>query len=369
MKRLFWITISVCMLYACNPRNGYTIRGELTGVDGMKVILAKVTANSDEPVPMNSCVIKKGKFKMKGTVEYPEYCVLYVGENGPLPLFVENTVINIAINLKNMQDSKITGSKETDLLVAYFDKMIEFDENLKKVNDDYIAFLLSGETDDEKEKEFMARVEAIRQQPIDYMKQFAAEHPNSMVTALIVDSIFPSYLLPEELELYANGFDDVNSQSPWVQSIKEKVAVAKHLAIGQPFVDIKMPMPDGNEIALSDYAGKGNYVLIDFWASWCTPCRMANPHVVKIYNQYKDKGFEIVGISLDKDKAEWTKAIAADELAWPHMSDLKYWQSEGAKLYSVYSIPHTVLLDRDGTILAKGLQPDELEEKLAELME
>jgi peroxiredoxin len=96
---------------------------------------------------------------------------------------------------------------------------------------------------------------------------------------------------------------------------------------------------------------------------------MANPHVVKIYNQYKDKGFEIVGVSLDMDKDEWIKAIETDELKWPQMSDLQYWQSEGAQLYSVFAIPHTVLLDKDGTILAKGLHPNELENKLAELME
>ena len=361
--------MAACMLHACNLRKGYIIQGELADADGLKVALAKVTADSDDPVPINSCIIKKGKFKMKGMVDYPEYCILYAGDNGPLPLFVENTVIDIVFNLENMQDSKVTGSKETDLLVAYIGKMAEFENNAKKLNDDYISLMLSDETNPEKEEEIIARIDMVRQQRIDNMKQFADEHPNSMVTALIIDSNLSYYLLPEEMELYANGFDAVNSQSSWVQSIKEKVAIAKRLAIGQPFVDIKLPSPDGNEIALSDYAGKGNYVLVDFWASWCAPCRKANPHVVKIYNRYKDKGFEIVGVSLDKDKAEWTKAIAADELTWAQMSDLKYWQSEGARLYSVSSIPHTVLLDRDGTILAIGLQPDELEKKLAELIE
>ena len=366
MKRLFCIVLAVCMLHACSPHKGYIIRGELAGADGLKVVLAKVT--DDEPAPMNSCVIKKGKFQMKGTVEFPEYCILYAGDNGPLPLFVENTVIDVTFNLENMQDSKVTGSKETDLLMAYFDKMAQFENSAQKLNDDYISFKLSGETDPEKEADFIARMNMIRQQPIDYPKQFAEEHPNNMVAALVIDN-YPYYIETEKLEAFANGFDAVNSQSPWVQSIKKRVIVTKRLAIGQPFVDIKLPAPDGNEIALSDYAGKEKYVLIDFWASWCGPCRNANPHVVKIYNQYKDKGFEIVGVSLDMDKAEWTKAIDADKLTWPQMSDLKYWQSEGARLYSVYSIPYTVLLGKDGTILAKGLQSGELEKKLAELIE
>ena len=338
MNRLIWIIIAAAMLHACNPQAEYIIRGELPDANGWKVVLARITAGSDDPVRIDSCVVKRGKFRLKGTVSYPEYCVLYVGDHGPLRLIVENTEIDIDVNLKNIQDSKVTGSKETDLFVEFRNKMVEFEESAQ-------------------------------QQRIDYMKQLVAEYPNSIFTALMIDNILGYYIEPEELESYAEGFDEVNSQSPWVQSIWEKAASAMRLAIGKPFVDIKMPTPDGTEIALSDYAGKDKYVLIDFWASWCGPCRRANPHVVKLYKKYKDKGFEIVGVSFDRAKTEWVNAIEADALTWPQMSDLKYWQSEGAKLYSVNSIPYTVLLDKDGTILDKGLQPDELEKKLAELIE
>jgi len=178
MKNLVWIIIAACMLHACKPHKGYTIMGELADADGMTVILAKVTADSDDPVQMNRCVVKKGKFQMKGTLNFPEYCLLYVGDNGPLPLFVENAVINVAFNLKNMHDSKVTGSQETDLMVAYFDKMSEFEDNLKKVNDDYISLKLSGETDVEKEKGYLARRDSIEQQSINYVKRFAEVHPN-----------------------------------------------------------------------------------------------------------------------------------------------------------------------------------------------
>ncbi|MDR1171603.1 MAG: AhpC/TSA family protein, partial [Bacteroidales bacterium] len=321
MKRFIWIMIAACMLYACREHAGYTIRGELVDADGMKVMLKKITLDSDGAVDMDSCIIEKGKFEMKGTVEYPEYCELYAGDNGPLLIFVENTVIDVAFDLENIQDSKVAGSKETDLFVHFVDTFREFEENAAKVNDDYLSLKLSGEADAEKEKGYVAQMEQIRQQRIDHMKQFAQEYPNSMITALIVDSNLSYYVLPEELESYAAGFDTVNSKSPWVQSIKEKAGAAKRLAIGQPFVDISLPAPDGTEIALSDYAGKGKYVLVDFWASWCRPSRMANPQVVKKYHRYKDKGFEIVGVSLDKDKDEWTKAIEDDALAWPQMSD------------------------------------------------
>ena len=368
MKRLFWIIVAVVMLHAC-AHKGYTIRGELADADGVKVVLKIMIVDSNDPVDIDSCAVKKGKFKMKGILEYPEYYVLYVGDNGPLKFFVENAEIDIVVDLENMQDSKVTGSRETDLFVEYKSQMAVFEDSARKVNDDYMSMKISGEIDVEKEKEYVALMEEIRQQRLDYMKQFTSENSNSIVTALIVDNNLSYYIEPEELEVYVDGFDEVNSQSPWVQNIKEKVEIAKRLAIGQPFVDIMLPTPNGNEISLSDYAGKGNYVLIDFWASWCRPCRLANPHVVALYNKYKDKGFEIVGVSLDRDKAEWIKAIKADALTWPQMSDLKYWQSKGAKLYSVTAIPHTVLLDKDGIIIAKDLETEELDKKLAELLE
>jgi peroxiredoxin len=368
MKHIIWVIVAACMLHACREHTGYTIKGELAGADGMKVVLKKMTVASGDAVDMDSCIVKKGKFEMKGTVEYPEYCELYAGDNGPLLLFVENTVIDVAFDLQNIKNSKVTGSPETDLFGEFNNRMAGFEKSAAKANDDYMSMKLSGEKDVEKEREHLARMEQILQQRTGYMKQFAKEHPNSMVAALVVNNNLVYYVLPEELEPYTAGFDTVNSKSPWVQSIREKAAAAKRLAIGQPFVDIRLPAPDGTGIALSDYAGKGKYVLVDFWASWSRTCRMANPHAVKMYSRYKDKGFEIVGVSLDKDKAEWTKAIEADALPWPQMSDLKFWQSEGAGLYSVNTIPYSVLLDKDGKILAKGLQPDELEKKLAKLL-
>jgi peroxiredoxin len=368
MKRLFWIIVAACMLHACKPHAGYIISGELADADGLKIVLKKRSADAD-PVRIDSCIIAKGKFRMKGIVEYPEYCELYVGDNGPLRLFVENSIINIAVDLKNMQNSEVTGSEENDLFVGFNNQMAVFEQNVKQVNDNYMSLKLSDETDVEKEKECIAQMDTIRQQRIDYMKLFANVHPNSIVTALIVYSNLSYYVLPEEMEYYANGFDEINSQSPWVQGIREKANAVGRLAIGQSFVDIQLTSPDGEEIALSDYAGKDKYVLVDFWASWCRPCRIANPKIVKLYNKYKDKGFEIIGVSLDRDKAEWTKAIEDDALTWIHISDLKFWQSKGARLYAINSIPFTVLLDKDGAILAKGLDADELEKKLAELME
>ena len=367
MKRLVLIIIAACTLYACKEHNGYTIIGDLADANGMEIVLKKVTIDSDEPVEINKCVIKKGKFKMIGTVEFPEYCILYVGDNGPLPLFVENTIIEIAIDLANIQQTKVTGSMETDLLMDYLNVWKKFEEKIEEINEEYITMLISDELDDEKQTEFISQINTIQQQRLDYLKLVVEENPNSVFTSILLQSALLSELEYEELEKFANGFDDVISKSPWVQMFKESAEIAKHLAIGQPFIELTMSNPDGNEISLSNYVGKNKYVLIDFWAAWCQPCRNANPRLLEIYKKYKDKGFEIVGVSLDRDKEQWIKAIEDDKLPWPQMSDLAYWNSEGAKLYSVSSIPHAVLLDKEGNILTRGIQLDELEDKLKEM--
>jgi thiol-disulfide isomerase/thioredoxin len=136
--------------------------------------------------------------------------------------------------------------------------------------------------------------------------------------------------------------------------------------MGQLSPDIVLPSPDGTEIALSSLRGK--VVLVDFWASWCGPCRKEMPNVVKAYAKFKSKGFEIYGVSLDQDKDRWVEAIAKDGITWPQVSELKQWESQVVKQFNIQGIPYTLLLDRDGKILAKNLRGEELEAKLAEVL-
>ncbi len=136
--------------------------------------------------------------------------------------------------------------------------------------------------------------------------------------------------------------------------------------VGQQAPDITLDTPEGKPVSLSDFRGK--YVLVDFWASWCRPCRVENPNVVRVYGKYKDKGFEILGVSLDRSRDAWLKAIEADGLTWQHISDLKFWQSAAAQTYGVSSIPYTVLVGPDGKVIAQNLRGAALEQKLAELL-
>ncbi len=156
-----------------------------------------------------------------------------------------------------------------------------------------------------------------------------------------------------------------DDKSVSMQQFAKQVSLAKAFLPGAVAPDFTQNTPEGQPLSLSDLRGK--VVLVDFWASWCGPCRRENPHVVALYNKYKDKGFDVLGVSLDKDMPRWTKAIKDDGLTWNHVSDLKGWKNEVAQMYSVSSVPHTILLDAEGRIIGRKLRAQQLEAKLKEI--
>ncbi len=201
-------------------------------------------------------------------------------------------------------------------------------------------------------------------------KQLARIAPNTRAYKTALSGVLQGYIDKDPtnfvyfadkwLKLYRKENKDI------VPSIEQRVASLRSQIIGGAAPEIKMATPDGGTYALSQM--KGKIVLIDFWASWCGPCRRSMPEVKGIYGKYKDRGFEILGVSLDKDNAAWLAAIKADNLPWKHVSDLKFWQSEAAQTYGVTSIPHTVLVDKNGNIAARNLQGAALEQKIEELL-
>jgi thiol-disulfide isomerase/thioredoxin len=187
----------------------------------------------------------------------------------------------------------------------------------------------------------------------------------SSIVAMFATNFFDPEQEGELLKAVADKLKETKSGNPQVSTFLKNVAKLNGAAIGSPAPEIAYQTPAGETLTLSSL--KGKYILIDFWASWCGPCRRENPTVVRIYNKYKEKGFEILGVSLDNNKDSWVKAIEKDELTWKHVSELKQWQSSVVPEYGIKGIPLTVLVDKEGNIIAKNLRGESLEAKLAEI--
>ncbi|GHT24429.1 thiol:disulfide interchange protein [Bacteroidia bacterium] len=375
MKQNICILVGLCLLYACSNHTGYIINGTVDNADAQTVYLESYQELT--PVVFDSAVVKNGKFQLKGTVKCPDFCLLYVGKTGPVQFFIENSVITIDV-AEDVSASVVTGSKEHDLFIECNDMLNnEFNEPVKKLNDEYMSLQLERQlAEDSKAKKdsvesqleaLVAQMQQIDQLRNQRMTEFVKQHPGQVLSAFIIENTLAHIGSLDDVADIIEGFDE-NHPSQWVQMIKKELSVTQNTGKGRLFTDFEMNTPEKTTAKLSDYAGKGNYLLIDFWASWCRPCRFANPELVEIYRKYKNKGFDIVGVSLDKNHGEWTKAIADDQLTWHHLSDLQFWDSKAAKLYSVTSIPHAILLDKEGKILAKGIHLKELDAKLAELL-
>ena len=211
------------------------------------------------------------------------------------------------------------------------------------------------------------QADSIQNEMLKLQKDYIIKHPASYISPSILMSL--SYeMSPEELESMVNGLDTTIAKLPQIQSLKERMVVMKAVSVGQKAPDFTMNDTEGNPVSLSSKLGS-KLLLVDFWAAWCNPCRQENPNVVKVYNEFHKKGFDVLGVSLDQKKEDWLKAIADDKLAWSHVSDLKYWGNEAAKLYAVNSIPSNFLLDEKGIIVGRNLRGDDLYKKVKEILE
>lgn len=298
----------------------------------------------------------------KGKLNSPE--VLYLrleNSDKTVSFFAENSDIIIIPNFEEPDRSLVKGSAVNDELELYNSMFAELNEKQTEASKDYYAARKEG--DEKRMNEVIALFDEYSEKEMKMNKKFISENKDSHISPYIIRSKMYYTLSLEELRNMVYGLDESLNSSVYVEYLKGHISVSEKVAIGMKYTDISLPNPEGTLYSLSELVG-GKYVLIDFWASWCGPCRRENPNLVKVYEEFHDKGFEILGVSFDTSEDGWLKAIEDDHLTWHQISDLKGWGSAAAGIYGVNSIPHAVLLDPKGIIIEKNLSSEELREVL-----
>jgi peroxiredoxin len=302
---------------------------------------------------------------MKGVVEYPKIVMLMAKEKKKaVSFYIENSEITITGHIDSLNDAKIKGSKTQVEDSTYQASLKPFGVRTEKLYADYKAAETAG--DKAKMAELDKENEQIYNEETAFSKAYIKSNPSSYITPVILNSI--SYELDaNEMESIINVLDTNVAKVQIIKDLKVAVAVMKTVSVGQKAPDFTLNDVNGNPLALASKIGS-KLLLIDFWAAWCGPCRAENPNVVKVYKEFSKKGFDVFGVSLDRTKDAWIKAIADDKLTWTHVSDLQYWGSAAAKLYAVRAIPANFLLDEKGIIIARNLRGDALYNKVKEVL-
>jgi peroxiredoxin len=368
-QNTLWLTL-VCLLLMCSMEvysQSTSISGKINSPDPKaQVLLVKWDLNEGTHQISDTVEIDQdGKFSFKVQMTEPEVYLLSAYRKQNIMLVLEpNQTIDLTLDGETGGQATVSGSEDTDLLLKFQQKQMMLQEQqLRPIVEQYRA--AQEAKDEAKLAEVAALYEAKEAEINKIMHEYILKEMSNSIASYVA---FPEWKSDEELALMRKLTANVEEKRPdlaLTKATQAKIDRIARFAIGAVAPDIAEVNPEGEKISLSSMQGK--YVLVDFWASWCGPCRQENPNIVRVFEKYKDKGFTVFGVSLDKSKDKWVEAIAKDNLNWTHISDLNGWQAAPAVVYGIRSIPASFLLDKEGRIIAKDLRGEALEAKIAEL--
>ena len=346
--------------------NTFVINGTTDHVDGSSVYRIKPGPNG-QPITIDSTKVVNGSFELKGTLAQIDINFIFLeGINGNVAVILEEGSIEMKIFKDSLGSSITAGTPSNNNLAQYRESTQGFAKDMRILVQEINEANTLG--DNILAEDLTAKYKGIELSLSVYEKDFMNSNPQSYVASLILERLVTTKVMrSSEAKLIYNGFDPKIKSSVSGKKVEAIINVPSNpTAIGEVAPAFKGPTPAGELVSLASL--KGKVTIIDFWASWCRPCRIENPNLVRLYKRMHDKGLEIVGVSLDKNQSSWARAIEDDGLSWNHVSNLKYWRDPIALLYGVRSIPAAFVLNKDGVIVAKNLRGAQLDAKIEELL-
>ncbi|WP_271783304.1 TlpA disulfide reductase family protein [Aquimarina algiphila] len=373
MKRIA-LLVTTLLLVACQKdQKGYSITADTEGFEEGTMVYVNAVSQSRRPIIIDSTTIQNQKFQIKlPAPENNDFNYLTFKDlRGNVLFLAENNPIEMTIYKDSMRSSIVKGGTENELFFSYAKTVKKYGEEKLKLSNEYQIATKLGETN--KAIKIAAKREELVEAEKQFRKDLANNNSSSLVSIMaLTDLLNLKIVSAKEAKEQFNSIADTLKTSRLGKNLNQLIANAmavsmqKRIDIGSTAEDFSAPTPEGKMLSLKQSMGK--ITIIDFWASWCKPCRMENPNVVNVYKKYHDKGLNIISVSLDKKQEAWTKAISDDNLDWNHVSNLQFWQEPIAQAYGVRSIPATFILDEKGNVIAKNLRGPALEEKISELL-
>lgn len=379
MKKIFLLFAASAFVISCSrlAENEFEIKGSIDPSLNGKFVYLEQQGGYMGFVPMDTAKIENGKFIFKGTVTDPSLNFIQVdGLQGKAELILENGEIKLEIDKDSIYKSKRSGTYNNDKLSEYYN-------DITKVRIEMITFQQKHQNEimDAYQKGDTVSMNRINEKYNSYTtemesrtKKFIENNPKAFVSVLLVKQFATMQKEPmaEVEKMYNSLSTDLRKTKEGkeiaeiLDNLKKEEENKAKVSIGNTAPDFSAPNPDGKTISLKESLGK--VTIIDFWASWCKPCRIENPNVVAMYNELHSKGLNIIGVSLDENGDKWKEAIAADKLTWNQISNLQGWKEPIAQQYGVKSIPAVFILDAEGKIVATDLRGDALKQKVKELL-